>query len=310
MAAGVPEVSGSEGSVTLGSVAGSGIVLHPATGTSGRNLWFRLPPGATQGPDTWYLVRMSVSVTFARGSDRGSVLISASVGGTSSAQVEFIREGTPPGPGRISWTSADLIRGSYGGRKSGRTATVRHTNYLLARVVEGGPSRLTFQATSLNGADVRKVEIGASSGIYATRVGWVDLEVDASFPTELDVGEVGELDVRVRNLSRRRARDVSLTVEPATRDLFARTSVSRRIAAIDAEATRQFRLGSAKPGELRVAVVATEPGSGEEAVTLVTSDVTAEASGPGPIWRAAVIAALLGLLAIAALTRGRKRAAR
>lgn len=303
-----PLVNGSHGNVTLQELSGTGLVLKPGTDTAIQIFDFEMPEGATQGPDIWYMVRLDVSVTFSSAMPKGSVLISESVNGHSSAQVEFFPEEDKNGNREVSWSSADLIRGSYGGRTRGRTARMTATNYLIPEAVKGGLNQLGFQAKALGGADVAKVEIAPSSSVYATPLGWVELDVEAHFEERLRVGEEGQLEVEVSNASLRPARSVAVILQPLSSDLFLDGPIGVAIKDLKGTETRNFTVGRTKPGELRVAVLVADASSGEAAKVVVNEKVMAGDGGLTNPWRLALALTLLGLLA-GAMTMQRRREA-
>jgi hypothetical protein len=297
----VPE---SAGSVTLGELSGTSVILDPKPETASQSFELRMPEGATQGPDTWYLIRLDVSLTFSPDTPPGSVLVSAFVNGQATAQVEFYAERGSRGRPVTRWNSGDYIHGPNEGRFRGRTGHVQYANYLPFGGVRPGLADFTVEAERFGGAKAEEIEIGPSSGIYATEVGPVDLEVTADLSDdELRIGESSRLEVEVTNRSSRVAKDVQVVVLPQSKHLFVDGPNERSIAAVDGSARTEFTIGRNRAGKLRVGVVAVAS-NGSEASTSVEAQVWDQ--GGGAPWWAVVAAAVLGLCGVAAARRARK----
>jgi hypothetical protein len=289
-----PALTGSHESVTLEELNGTSLSLSPK-GSASERFAFLLPEGVTQGPDTWYLLRMNVTVTFGSSGGHGSVLVGASTNGRAAAQVEFYPERNRSGRSRVSWDTADLIHGAYDGRAGGRSARVEFVNYLQFKGVMGGANTLTFEAETFGRTDVQDIEIGPASGVYATPIGPPGLVMEANFSDdELRVGEPGALEVKVSNLHGRPVKDVVVELQPRSPHLFTKGPVSAAIPRVDGTAVRRFQLGTTQPGSIRVMALA-EHRSGANAQAVATA-VTSEREALGTGWRLGLAAALTGAL--------------
>lgn len=305
----VPIVAGPEGRVRLAELAGGGISLPGARAAEARSFRFNFPLGSTsQGPDTWYLIRLDVSVAFEPGSSSGSVLISGFSRGQAGAQVEFYPGRTKRGRPFVRWESVDLIRGQAAGASRGHEARVRYLNYLPYAGVRPGPATLTLQLERLGGAEVSEVRIGAASGVYATPAGPVELKLDASIPDRqtLATGEPARLEVEVSNTSTRPAEDVVVALMPQTGHMFVDGTPRRTIKSLEGSETVEFTVGRSRPGTLRVKAIAGAP-NGAEAQTVLEAEVGGGDEGEGfRPWIVLALAAAAGLGAMA-LTRRPKQ---
>lgn len=307
----VPIVTEPEGKITLAELAGGDISLSGDRAVDARSFGFNFPLDAEQGPDTWYLIRLDASVTFAPHSGPGSVLISGFSRGQAGAQVEFFPGRTESGKAFVTWGSVDLIRGQAEGRSSGSEASVRYRNYLPFKGVEPGPANLTFQLERLGEAEVTEVRIGPASGIYATPAGPVELKLEAHTPDAgvLTTGEPTRLEVEVTNTSPRRAREVVISLQPQASHMFVDGPALRRVKDLEGSRTVEFTIGRSRPGTLRVKAVAAAA-NGAEALSVLEAEVDdrdAGGEGPGPWLAVGFTAAALGGVAAAALNRRRKQ---
>lgn len=294
-AAAVPLVSGSNGSVTVRQLAGKAVVMPARKVLEERSFKFRFPPGAAQGPDTWYLLRMDATVVFAPGSPPGSVVVSGYTGRYAGAQVEFFAERHKGGGTGTSWSTVDLLKGSSEGRSKGRRAHISYRNFAQIRGVEPGLSVLTFEVERFGKARVQSVEIGPESGVYATPAGPVELEVGGGFADdELAVGETGELIVEVSNKSPRIEEDIEVTVQPRSDRLFVKGPAQQKIERLDGSAELRFAVGRSQPGELKVVATAVAPNE-NEAQAVLSAEV-GDDEGAKWMW--------LALLGLGALTAG------
>jgi hypothetical protein len=296
-AAPAPVVSGSHGTVTLDRIAGGGISLDPRRSSEMRSFEFRFPPGAQQGPRTWYTIHLDVAVTFTAGTGPGSVLVSASTNGAAAAQVEFYPARSLGGDPFTTWDSVDIFNGDRRGRVKGHRAHVSYENVLQFSGVKAGLSILTFEAEHFGEADVAAIEIGPKSGVYATLDGPVELDIDGGFAQgSLDVGEAGDLAVKVSNTSPRPTRDVEVKVQPHSDRLFVKGPVARHIDELDGATTVHFTVGRTKPGRLGVLAKAITP-NGEEASAVLSTEVQPRESGAP--WTIAAVIALLAVVGAA-----------
>jgi hypothetical protein len=276
----LPEVAASNGKVALAEIVDGGIDLPMDKRVSIKEFRFRMPAGAKQGADTWYLMRVDLEVIFARGSRKGSVLVSGYTNDRAAAQIEFYTEQNSSGTQVTSWDSADAINGPDAGRFKSNRGHVRYVNYLQLSGVKPGINILTFAAERFGHPAISKINIGPASGIYASPNGPVDLDVNAHFSDDgLEVGESTHLEVEVTNASRGPAKDVELTVQPASSHLFIETPAIKQIKEFHRSTTRDFVVGSSQPGLLTVEVNAVAPNESEASSVVSTVVSSEEESG-------------------------------
>lgn len=307
----VPIVAGSSGKVTLDQLAGGGITLPSDRQVESRSFQFRMPPGAKQGSDVWYTIHLDVSAAFMPGAGLGSVLVSGSTNGMAAAQVQFYAERDPNGQRITSWDSVDVFHGAGAGHVKGRHARVKYANVLQVSGVKPGLNTLTLEAETFGGAEVASIEIGSSSGVYATTAAPVNLKVDGELSeNRLDVGETGDLAVEVSSGTSRTMRDVRVAVLPRSNHLFIDGPASRRIEKLDGSATTHFTVGRTRPGELKVSVIAASS-SGSEASAFIEADIGKADDGlPWLLWLGLGIGALAVGSALLASRRKQGRAGR
>ena len=150
----------------LAGLAGGPVVL-PGGAAVKRAYTFRLPAGASQGPDVWYTVRLRYRITFAADSGAGFAWVMADTNGRTSAQVEYT-VGRDAGGLRVRETSVDIVNGQLEKRFRGRASEVRFRNYLQRGGVRGGGNELTFRLEQGGAARVARVEVLPESGVYRT----------------------------------------------------------------------------------------------------------------------------------------------
>ncbi len=117
---------------------------------------FTLPEGATQGPDTWYLINFHFLIEFADDTGGGFCDVRAKPG--ASVQFETIRVNDSP-----------YIRVS--GQDSSSTSTrieVRYYNYLSLNDIRPGKNELSFAFREYQGANVMSVTVYSDTAIEVT----------------------------------------------------------------------------------------------------------------------------------------------
>lgn len=310
----VPVVVGSGSPATLRNLGEGPVSLAGSGETASHQSRFFYPPGADQGPDTWYLIRLDATVTLESPPKSGSVLLSGFSRGQAGAQVEFYSARDRKGKPVVRWESVDLIRGQASGVSKGPTARVSYRNYLPYAGVTPGPANLTFQIESFGGARAPQVRIGPRSGIYETHVAPVELKLDARAGEKpLSPGEPVELKVTVTNKSARPAHGVGIGLEPGAPGMFVKGGSKRMIGRIGGNEshTATFTVGRTTSGPLRLGIAAAAA-SGAEAQTRFQAPVAIQAErngGSGP-WLAAALVALAGACAAAAAFACRKTGGR
>ncbi len=302
-------VVGAKSDATLERIADGSVSFSGRDSIEARSFRFNFLPGAEQGPDTWYLIRLDLSVSFAPNTGPGSVLVSGFTRGQAGAQVEFYPGRDDDGDPIVDWGSVDLIRGQAAGRSHGTEVHLHYANYLPFRGVRPGPTALTLQVERFGRARVAEVKVGPASGIYATAASPVELSLRADIPDEgvLTAGRASRLEVEVSNESTRVARNVTVSLRPQSAHMFLDGPAQRTIQRLEGTTTTHFTLGRTRPGTLRVQVTAAAP-NGSEALAVVESEVVPDGGGENDFkpWIALAIAAV-ALAGVAAFIRSRKK---
>jgi hypothetical protein len=129
---------------------------------------FRLPPGAHQGPERWYRVRLVCRVQLDPRAGAGFGYVNARVTSRVSASAEFE---TSRNRGRLltRWNTV-TVAGERRHATSRLIIAVDFANYVQTRAIIPGVHQLRFQVERYHGFRVRRVIILPSSGLERTRV--------------------------------------------------------------------------------------------------------------------------------------------
>lgn len=303
-------VEGDHGSATVGEILGKPATFRAEERVERKSFQYYMPSGAKQGPDTWYTLRLTATVTFARDSGPGSVLISGSTNGRAGAQIEFYARRDRRGRPRTNWESVDIIDGNRWGQVSGPSATVQYENFLQLSGVQPELNRLSFETETFGAAEVESVTIRPASGVYATPDGPAEPQVIGTFVDDsLEVGESGQLDLTVSSSNSRNLEDVEVSVRPRSPRLFIGGSPIRRVSRLTEEGTTaNFSIGRSSPGKLRVLVTAVAT-NGAKASTLVSAEVSEAKSDDLPWSVLAGLGLLSGMGMLLVVRRKRRREA-
>jgi hypothetical protein len=179
------------------------------------SLPYRLPAGARQGPDHWYLIHLHFIIIFAPASGPGRAYVIGLTNDHAAAQIQFRqrrphRHGTP----RIAWNSLDLIRGEVKRVTSSRMIEVDFKNYVQLDGVRPGANSLEIVLERFGRLRVASLRVLPDSGIILTGRGPPDLAIRATSPSqEVLTGDTFEVRFVVRNDGGRAARDVGVAVQ-------------------------------------------------------------------------------------------------
>jgi hypothetical protein len=222
---------------------------------------YRLPKGARQGPEDWYIVRLRFRIRFMPGS-RGRIWLSADTRARTSAQIEFELS-----PDTVGWSTVGWVDGSQSGRTTGRELELRFANYLRTAGVRGGVNALVFQVEGYPDRDVPGSSVGveslriyADSGIDFTPDDPAKLALSVGLPRGgARLGEPFEVPFAVENVGYPPARGVGAAAEttaPAVveglgENRYTRDQLKRR-----ASLRGRFRFRPLQPGRARLFVTA------------------------------------------------------
>jgi hypothetical protein len=271
---------------------------------------YRLPADASQGPHTWYLIRLHLRIAFARDSGPGVAEVSGLTDGHGAGTAVLrVRPVTEPGP-RVRWETVDLVHGRRSGATNSHEVEIGFTNYVQVAGVRGGGNALTFRLEQFDRVRVARLVILPDSGLIVSHRGPAILRVHASPPTEdVIVGETFEVPFTVTNRGERPARNAGVGLLLPRRGVSVLGRGGRRLERIDTshEVDGSFRLVASRPGDYQVALQAVG-GANPTGGAVTVSVARAQGSSRRGALRIAIGSAslLAGLIAVG-LSRKRKR---
>jgi hypothetical protein len=255
------------GEWTLREEVGHGVTIRTGRAFTKRELFdFRLPAGARQGPETWFLVKLHYVFRLRPNAPTSTAYLGASTNGFTSAQivVDAVRR---QGRTRFYGDSAGYVESLP--ELSSEELTIRGTyfNYLPYRGVRPGRNTFEVDVEQYDGLPVRSVRILAGSGIVTTPLAPDSIRVGASIDAgEPEVGSVFELRYRVSNRDPDDARDVVVALRPS--EGLAAVGPTRRLFEVlpgGASARGTFRLRAVEAGRREVGVWASALGQSPSA---------------------------------------------
>ena len=241
---------------------GYGSAAVPLTGRSGPDALpagrvsfrYRLPAGAREGADAWYLVRLHALVDFAPGTRRSLAYLTGATNGRTASLTRLV---VAPGNGPVHWSSFDQLDGLVTRTTPGRRVEVINENFLQFGGVRPGVNTLSFAVDQLRSARVRAVRILPDSGIEITGAGPAELTADASVSRAgVRVGEPFHVRVVVANPSRRPASQIRAHLDVDGTVVSPVGATSRRLRDLppDGRASATFALRARRKGDSRLAV--------------------------------------------------------
>jgi hypothetical protein len=222
-----------------------------------RDFAFRLPRGAKQGSDTWYLIRLHFRLSVMPASGSGRLYVVASTDGRPCALVRFDVRRTASGL-RVRSSELGLVRGAR--RASGRSLVreTRFENFLQFAGVRGGRNVLTLKIEQYDGARMRSLRFFADSGIVVSHRGPAALALEPLLRSRtVEAGRTFKLDFRLRNTGERPAEGATVRVLAAP-GLAIRGARSRTVGAVGPKtyAGGTFELEPQRAGRFAITLVA------------------------------------------------------
>ncbi len=241
----------------LRRLGATGFDLPTDAKRSGHSIELSFPPGARQGPDRWYLIRLHFEVQLSRRTGSGFVYMGGATNGRAGELVELRVRRRAARPLRIAWNSLDLIRGAATGTVRGRTVELDVQNYLQNKGVRPGRNVLTFDVEWFGHIKLERVRIFADSGLRVSDRSPAHLVLATSLPSDpVREGESFDIGYTLRNNGDRAAHKVGVTIEPsspALRIVGAPRHIRRALPGGDRLSGR-FRVQATRRGRFRLEV--------------------------------------------------------
>jgi hypothetical protein len=240
--------------------AGSNVALRLGGGGASHATQYRLPSGASQGPDHWYLLRLHAIVRFDGRSRSGRVYLGAGSDGRAGALVDvrLARRSRQGGrcPVRVRWSTIDLVQGNHGATVCGRRANIEMRNYLQYRGVRPGRNRLNVSVSSYDHGIAGEVRVLGDSGVLVTDAGPARLAFGERDAPRAAPAQQIEVPYTLTNEGDREARDVLVTIDQLPRGLKLQGARLQHLGDISDQATGVFRVQARRPGRYRVVLEA------------------------------------------------------
>lgn len=133
-------------------------------------LHYRLPAGAKEGPNRWYVIRLHFRVRVRADSLPGQFNVAADTNRRTCASIIFTVARTKSGP-VVASDALGLVNGRETQRGRGLVREIDFRNFLVTHGVRPGVNELTLDLTSNAIPMVEQVTVLPDSGIEYTRLG-------------------------------------------------------------------------------------------------------------------------------------------
>jgi hypothetical protein len=212
---------------------------------------YELPPGAKQGPQDWYVIRLHVRVSADSASD-GESLVSASTNDHASAQLNL-----KTGNGKITNSGYGLVDGRQEDHAKGNTLELRFANYLQLGGVRGGRNVLTLELEAFHGKPPLSVVFLEGSRIERTPVTPYELEiVGPGRAVVVPAGGTAEIPFRLSRSGTRPDTRASVRLDLVGAPLEAVDELTRSFEGVGDGRGGNFKIRAAKAGTYNLLIVA------------------------------------------------------
>jgi hypothetical protein len=257
-------------------------------GRASRSLKYRLPADANQGPDRWYLLRLSFKVELDPATGSGSIFVDGSTNGHTAVSVEIEVTKQSDGRLRIVQKTLDLTKGARQRVSSHRTVTGTSVSFLQNRGVRPGKGVLSFELEHYGDVSVRRARILADSGLVVSRRSPASLRLTPRLPREtVVVGEAVKVGYLLENVGDRPAMDVVVGMRAHDRSMRVRHPRRVRIGRLENSRAGHFTVEPRRPGRQRLTLAA-GASNANNPVTELEVDVPRAARQTGSLRRSAV----------------------
>lgn len=177
------------------------------------SIQYQLPPDATQGGKTWYMVRLHLTIDFSKDTGHGIALVSADTNGRTAAQMSF--ETRPQSEGlTVRRKSIDLVDGTRTDDISSNMVEGMQSNYLQSTGVQAGTNTLAFQVEMFGDIIVNDVHIAEDSGIQLTALSPARIRLNANSEGQhVRVGDSFKVNFSVSNDGDSMAKNIIVRAE-------------------------------------------------------------------------------------------------
>ncbi|MDE3090453.1 MAG: hypothetical protein KGJ80_13810 [Chloroflexota bacterium] len=268
---------------------------------------YYLPRGATQGPDSWYLLRLHFRLELAENSAPGLVYVSVSTNDRTAAQVKF--QLYRVGGLIIHWDTVDLLEGEEHFFTLSPSIEVFFSNYLQTAGVLPGLNTLTVSLEAYDGAKVNRLVVFDDSGIEYTPLGPPKLTMQVILPDKpVIVGDVFRIGFELGNRGGYPAKGV--TVQAAyPQDAIRIRDIERwHFPTVEKETKGEFVLESLQSGHYEITLFVTSESGGRPAAAIeanigeIRSDQKEPVATGVPLWMP-LLSMLLAGISILLLTK-------
>ncbi len=209
---------------------------------------YRLPPGAAQGPEDWYLIHLHFAIAIST-SGAGHVYVSAATNDKTAAQFKFELARVDGRP-RVTWSTVGIVDGSERGTTNDGRSEHRFANYLQIGGVSPGLGRLTFQLERYGDVRVESLRVFADSALEVSPLGPARVKLRPSVSATPVAGETLTVGFTLANDGGRTARQVSLAAAFDPRRLRSVDGALRRFPPLEAgeSVAGRFTFRARRPG--------------------------------------------------------------
>jgi hypothetical protein len=248
------------------------LVVAPANNVTQLAASFTLPDNATQGPKSWYLLRLHFRLDLAEDTESGVAYVSASTNEQTAAQIAFevYKVGDVP---LVHWNMLDLIEGSRDYFTVSPSIEVLFHNYLRTAGVLPGTNTLSVKTETYGGVRLERLTVFDDTGIEYTPLAPPRLSMQVTLPEQqLIVGDILRLEFHLENRGDHPAKGVTVGVIYPKEAFGIRDQESWRFPVVEKEAQGEFVLEALQSGRHQI-IVSTASDSGGQPATILAADI-------------------------------------
>lgn len=181
--------------------------LKLASAEPQKTIRYRLPEGASQGPEKWYILHIHFRVSV-QSNRQGVLYLFATTSGRGAAQLRFMIGHDQTGAPRLSESALGIINGETTKSTRGRRHEGWFANYLQYRGVRPGLNELVFTLSELRGNPDVAIEILPDTALEYSKRRPPELRLDADVhESTIRRGERFRVFYEIKNVGGYDARD-------------------------------------------------------------------------------------------------------